>query len=266
MSKTAMTKEAVMRATLRNQPIEICGLKFYGMTIERYAEWQSMKSVLLMRQSKLPVLFLTMPFIDAMYALDMQHLEQEHKLAGTMYALLYTMAMSLRLPEGSVETQQIRIVTAKDGLKGFYVAQQEEAQDVFIPKETFQTIRQVIAWQQGDDLPDESLNDDLLETEKDIAQANAANLNFNFDDLLASVALNMHTRIVNLLDMTILEFETMRRAIDRDKKYTICGIAENGGTTWKGGNPCPSWSFDRENKESGALVSASKFSGITQKD
>lgn len=266
MGITATSQEAVRRATLRDIPIELCGLEFYGITVERYEEWQSLKSVLLMRQTKLPVLFLAMPFIDALFAADIQSLETESKLAGYTSAILYTLALALRLPDESVINQQIRVVTNKNELKGFYVAFQGERQDVFIPKEMFPQIRQTIAWQNGDDVPDESLNDDLLETEKDIAAANAGNLKFDFEDMIASVALNARLRIRDIYSMTILEFETMRHAIDRDKRYMLCGMSEASGATWKGGNPCPSWCFDRAKKGSAALVSADKFSGIHQRN
>lgn len=266
MGMTAETREEVRRATLRDIPIELCGLEFYGFTVERYEEWQSLKSVLLMRQTKLPVLFLGMPFIDALFATDIQTLETESKLAGYMSAILYVMAMALRLPDDSVKNQQIRVVTNKSELKGFYVAYQGERQDVFIPKEMFPQIRQTIAWQNGDDVPDESLNDDLLETEKDIMAANAGNLQFDFEDMIASVALNAKVRIKDIYAMSILEFETMRHAIDRDKRYMLCGAAEANGASWKGGNPCPSWCFDKAKKGSAALVSADKFSGIQQKN
>lgn len=265
MSKSALTKETVKRAVLRNEPVILCGLKFYGITLDRYEEWQAVKSVLLVRQSTLPVLFISLPFIDALFALDIENLKETGQLAGAMNGILEAMTMSLRLPEDSVANKQIRLVTHNQELKGFYVAYQNEMQDVFIPKEVFPQIREIIAWQQGEEVPDESLNDDLLEDEKWIAQRNAGNLDFRFDDLLASVALNTRNRISDLYGMSILEFEMMRRAIDRDKKYLICGIAENSGTKWKDGNPYPSWSFDRKKAESGTLTHISKFEGIAQK-
>ena len=264
MRKSALSKNSVKRAALRDKPIEMCGLKFYAITMDRYEEWQTDKSVLLARQSTLPVDFITMPFIDALFALEIQVFEETHKMAGMMYHILRAMAMALRLPDDSVERQEIRLVTHKMELKGFLVAYQDGAQDVFIPKSEFPQIRKVIAWQQGEEIPDESLNDDLLEDEKWIAQRNAGSLDFSLDAMLASVALNTGRRIADVLGMSILEFEMMRSAIDRGKKHMICGISEGAGTTWKGGNPFPSWCFDRKKAASATLTHVSKFDGIAQ--
>lgn len=266
MRQSALTQENVKRAVLKDEPIILNGLRFYALTLDRYEEWQDVKSVLLARQSTFPVTFITLPFIDALFLMDLQALEETGKLAGIMYKILYVIAAALRMPEDSVETQQIRLVTHKTELKGFYVAHQDESQDIFIPKELFPQIRQLIAWQQGEEVPDESLNDELLEDEKFIAQRLAGDLAFSLDDLLASVALNMHCRIRDMYGMSILEFEMARRAIDRGKKHLICGIAENSGTKWKGGNPYPSWCYDRKKAESATLTHISKYEGIAQKD
>lgn len=264
MNSANLNQQAVKRATLKGEPIELNGLKYHALTVDHYEEWLSDKSVLLARQSKLPVAFISMPFIDALFALDIATLEETMQLAGTMNAILHVMAMALQLPEDSVATKQIGLVTHKMELKGFYVVREDGTQ-TFIPKEEFPTIRQIIAWQQGEDIPDESLNDELLEDEQWINQRLAGNLDFDFDSLMASVALNANMRIRDAYKLSIIEFEMLRRAIDRDKKHLICGIAENSGTKWKGGNPYPSWCYDRKKAESGTLTHISKYEGIAQK-
>lgn len=264
MSNSALTKESVKRETLKGNPTVFNGLAFHALTMDRYEEWQSDKSVILARQSTLPVTFVTMPFIDALFALDLAAFEETHKLAGTMNRVLHAMALALRMPENSVGTRQIGLVTNHMELKGFYVNQADGTQQ-FIPKEDFPQIRKILAWQQGEDIPDESLNDELLEDEKWIAQRNAGNLEIDMDSLLASVALNAHMRIRDVYGMSILEFEVTRSAIDRDKKYMICAAAESAGTKWKGGNPHPSWCFDRKKAESATLTHVSKFEGIAQR-
>ena len=108
-------------------------------------------------------------------------------------------------------------------------------------------------------MPDETLNDDLLETEKILAEQNSPHLKYSLLDLEASVGLAYHTRIMDVLEWPILEFETSRRAIDREKRFMICGIGQTNGCKWDGGNPYPSWCFDKEVKGSKALISASQF-------
>ena len=265
MIKTAITKANVQRSVLKNEPFEAFGCRFYGLRVTDYEEWQNCKSVWLLRQSTLPVSYIMMPFLDALFSIDKESIERSGTPAGTMYAIMQTIANSLRLPEGSVESRMISVVAHEGDLKGFFVTHQDADQGIFLPKEDFPDIRNIIAWQQGEEVPDESLNDDLLEEERIIAEMSAGKLEFNMNDLMASVALNMHIRIQNVLDMSIPEFETMRVAIDRDKKHMICATAESAGTTWKGGNPYPSWSFNRKKEGSAALTHISKFEGIAQK-
>lgn len=265
MIKTAITQANVQRAVLKNEPFEAFGLRFYGFRVTEYEEWQNCKSVWLLRQSTLPVSYIMMPFLDALFSIDKESIEQYGKPAGTMYAIMQTIATALRLPEQSIEARIISVVAHEGELKGFFVAQQDDASGIFLAKENFPEIRNIIAWQNGEEVPDESLNDDLLEEEKIIAEMTAGKLEFSMNDLMASVALNMGIRIPHVLDMSILEFETMRRAIDRDKKHMICATAESSGTTWKGGNPFPSWAFDKKKEGSSALTHISKFEGIAQK-
>ena len=265
MIKTAITKANVQRAVLKNEPFEAFGLRFYGFRVTDYEEWQNCKSVWLLRQSTLPVSYIMMPFVDALFSIDKESIVENGKPVGTMYALMQTLVTALRLPEGSVESRIISVVAHEGEFKGFFIAPQDVPQGIFLRKEDFPEIRSIVAWQQGEEVPDESLNDDLLEEERIISEMNAGKLDYDMNGLMASVALNMNLRIQNVLDMSILEFETMRKAIDRDKKNMVCSIAESSGTTWKGGNPYPSWAFDKKKEGSAALTHISKFEGIAQK-
>ena len=103
------------------------------------------------------------------------------------------------------------------------------------------------------------MNDELLETAADLAERNAPALNYDLLDMEASVGLAYGKRIQDVMDWTILEFETSRRAIDRSRKYMICGIGATNGCKWEGGNPYPSWCFDKESNETSALISQSAF-------
>ena len=265
MIKTAITKANVQRTVLKNEPFEAFGLRFYGLRVTDYEEWQNCKSVWLLRQSTLPVSYIMMPFLDALFSIDKESIEASGRPAGTMYAIMQTIATSMRLQPGAVEMRLISVVAHEGELKGFFVAEQDGVPSTFLRKEDFPEVRQIIAWQQGEEVPDESMNDELLEEERLIAEMSAGKLEFDMNDLMASVALNMNLRIQHVLDMSILEFETMRRAIDRDKKHMVCATPESNGTSWKGGNPYPSWAFDKKKEGSAALTHISKFEGIAQK-
>ena len=99
-----------------------------------------------------------------------------------------------------------------------------------------------------------------FETEELLSQRSNVPLVYSLTDLKASVALACGSRIKDINEWPILEFETMRRAIDRNKKYLICGIGSTNGCSWDGGNPYPSWCFDRNNdNRTTALISQARF-------
>lgn len=51
------------------------------------------------------------------------------------------------------------------------------------------------------------------------------------------------------------EFENRRKAIERDKKYTLFGQAEMSGmVSFKNGNPYPSWCYDSIDESMGTMT------------
>ena len=257
----AVTKSAAHRAALEGKPIEIYGLKLWGITMGQYEEWAKCKNVWLARQSTFPVFCISMAFLDALLALDMQAMDDGGKPAGYINAVLYGIAMALRFDSNCLNGQDITISIdeKRRRMKAILVDTGDGNGKKEITPQQFNTIREIIAWMQGCELPDESMNDELLEAEADLAARNAPSLKYDLMDMQASVALACHVRIKDVMGWTILEFETARRAIDRAKKHLIAGIGETNGCKWEGGNPYPSWCFDRENTGSSALIAQSDF-------
>lgn len=98
-------------------------------------------------------------------------------------------------------------------LIGIRVRQGEVVSD--LSAKEFREVRQLIAEQNGETLPDESENPELLEALRDRAELNGEKLQVSFDDLLASVAFQSNTTVRELWGWTIKAFEQRRRAIDR---------------------------------------------------
>lgn len=255
----AVTQTAAHKAALEGKPLEVCGLKLWGISMGQYEEWAKCKNVWITRQSTFPVFCISMLFLDALLALDLKALEMTGAPAGYINRILYGLALALRKDANSIRDEDISIAIDEktQSLKAIRVRDGDGITE--ITPNRFNEIRKAVVWMQGDELPDESLNDELLETERFLAERNNTNLRYSLIDMEASVALAYGVRTRDVMAWSILEFETARRAIDRSKKHMICGIGATNGCKWEGGNPYPSWCFDRENNGTKALISQSEF-------
>lgn len=259
MGKT-VSKETARSMALRGKPIEKYGLKFRAIPMERYEEWQRCKKVWLARQSTFPAFAISVSFLEALFRMDIRTLEETGKPGQCTYTAMYGIGMALGMESDCVQSGQIAIAADEETreIKAICVKTEDGGQAEITPG-MFNTIRKIVAWMQGEETPDETLNDELLDAEQALAERDAPKLKYDLTDLIAAVAAGSGQRIKDVLEWSILEFETMRRAIDRGERHLICGIGATNGCKWEGGNPCPSWCFDREKEGSSALISASKF-------
>ena len=257
----AVTEAAAHSAALRGMPIEKHGLKLWGISMGRYEEWALCKNVWLSRQSTFPVFCISMSFLEALFAMDVLAIENAGEPLGYINKILHGLRMALRLNDDCIDVGDISISIdeEKKKLKAIVIKQEGGEKIIEITPRQFNEIRNIIVWMQGDSIPDESENDELLETAMELSERNAPPLKYDLLDLEASVAFAYGIRTRELLDWTILEFERARKAIDRSKRYLICGIGATNGCKWDGGNPYPSWCFDRDIKTSAALISQSQF-------
>lgn len=257
----AVTKDQAKRAVLEGKPIEIYGLKLWGIPMRQYEEWTKCKNVWMARQSAFPVFCISMPFLDALLALDLQAMDETGAPAGYMNRILYGLTMALRMDVQSLNDGKLSLIIdeSRKKLEAITVRQTDEIGEVEITPRRFNAVRQAVAWMQGEEIPDESMNDELVEAANDLAQRNAPKLNYDLTDMISSVAAAYGIRARELYDWPILEFEAARRAVDRKLKYLICGIGATNGCKWDGGNPCPNWCFDRASEGTAALISPGQF-------
>lgn len=236
------------------QPIEVNGIPLHPIRMERYMEWLDCKRALTVRQKTLPAAYAIMPYLSALYAMDFD----TKGATGFMAQIARLLAMATQQP---VETFEIRC-DSEDTRKLTAIVCQSQALTFRIEPIQFAKFRMAIARQNGAELPDEAQNPELVEAENDIAEQNSVPLKMDINDMLASVAYQCHVRASEMAQWSIREFEAMRRAIDRDKRFAICAQAEAAGGKYKGGNPCPSWCFDRE-RQGHHMESLSGFSERT---
>ena len=255
----AVTETAAHRAALMDKPIEKFGLKLWGIKMGQYEEWAKCKNVWLSRQAAFPVSYMMIPFLDALFKMDMDAVDKVGLPLGYVNKILLGFVLALRMDENSVRDGNIllRLNEEERELKAIVI--QTGGKTTEITSAQFDEIREIVAWMQGDILPDESMNDELLETERELFDRNSPPLKYDLMDMEASVALACGVRTREVLDWPILEFERARRAIDRSKKHLICGIGATNGCKWDEGNPYPSWCFDRESDGTSALISAAQF-------
>ena len=234
-----------------------CGAVLYPVRMRQYLLWHADKRALVMRQSTLPAKYAVMPYLQALYAIDFDNGFQ----LGLVQSLRVLIALATQTPLEGINI----LVSAKDEGQLRAIAYTDKDGNVIrIEPKDFLSIRSILAEQNGEKLPDESENPDLVQAEMDIAEANNADLEYSFETMLDSVSYAGRIPLAGLLDMTVRAFDRLRQAIERDKRFTICATAEMGGMVkFSKGNPYPSWCFDRKKTGSAALESMSDFTART---
>ena len=233
-----------------------CGAVLYPVRMRDYERWAICKQAITLRQSALPAKYAVMPYLAALYAID-----AENGFAlGLAQSLRVLISMATLHPLEDINI----LVSAKDTNQLTAIAYAEGDKLIRIEPKDFAQVRKTIAEQNGEQLPDEAENLELVQAEIDIAEQNSADLDYNFETMLDSVSYVGRIGKAELLDMTIRAFGRLRSAIDRDKLFTAYVAAElSGMVQFKKGNPVPSWCFDKRKDGSAALESMSDFAART---
>lgn len=114
-----------------------------------------------------------------------------------------------------------------------------------ITPKNFPSLRELIARQNGIELPDEMANPELLQARNDLAQGGTP-LKASLEDLICSVALKARASPGEIAEWTVRRFQAIERAIDRSDGHWMASVTIAAGGKFKGGNPFPSWKYDRE--------------------
>ena len=234
----------------RGDPITICDLTFYPITMSDYEQFVECKNAWILRLGTLPVKYQMQNFLSAIYTLELDTIQSHGAKTGLFEKVIRFLYLSLRIGVNTIA--ETLAVTEKD------VNGHKELDELFImiDKKTvrisaidFSTkIRPLLAEMNGLLLPDETENIDLVRDSEELQAMKAGPpLHYDINDLISSVAYQSRVSEREINAWTVREFEARRRAIDRDKRYMMYGQADLGGmVTFKKGNPAPSWCFDRE--------------------
>lgn len=231
------------------------GLEIHPIQMAFYSEWLAFKRALTLRQSTLPAAFAIMPYLSALHAMDCAY----H--TSFIYDTIQLLAIAVRRPPQCFQCYALQ----SDVSKLSHILFNDGENVVKITPQNYPAIRAAIAEQNGEELPDEGDNVELIEAENDILSANSSyQLDMDINKLIASVAYQYRKQKKELATWSIREFEEARRTIERDKNHMICAIAEKIPMfKWTKGNPCPSWCFDKLRNGSVALESMGAFAQRT---
>ena len=238
-------------ALWNEEPEEVNGIYVYPIHMRDYAEWCSCKRVLTIRQSTLPAAYAVMPYLSALHAMDAD------MQIGLMYQVVKVLALATR------QNPMDFYAMCKEEDQRILNAIVCRASDIIfrIDASQFPKFREVIARQNGLELPDEAENPELVEAEHDLNELKAPKLDYDMNALVMSVAYQYRMRPKELAEWTVREFEAAREAINRDKYFTRFG---SGFYSFKNNeNPYPSWCFERQREGSSALEPLSAFTQRT---
>lgn len=264
---TKRERKARMR---KGQPIEALGLQFYPIIMADYEEFLECKNALAIRLTSLAktnIEYLSMPFLSALWAMELDSVRATGKAIGFFERVIRLLYLSLRL-EYNPEKAFGHIYCEPNNPRNLLCieVEQTDGQPVKISPAEFTTIvRPLIAEQNGIDLPNESENPDIVQTEQQMQQQGESKIKFDIETMIASVASANHIRQSELDEWTVKEFETQKQALDRRMNYMVYKQAEMSGMVkFPKGNPYPSWCFDGADGLTGALITVDEMQGKYQ--
>lgn len=254
------------KAVGRYEPIKENGLTLYPITMEEYEEFSSARLAIEVMQQTFPAKYVAMPLLSAFYAMDFDAIMKGQPPIGWFQHALLFLALVLRLGQGMEAQERLKCFKLEINpneprqLKRI-VFSDEGMNEREITPVLFSQLRPVFAAQNGIELISEAENPELIEAERDIAEAKAPHMKQDPYDVITTVAIWSHCDEAEINSWPILKFERRRRAIQRNLDYIICAINEGAGCTYKGGNPYPSPFLERDKTDSSALMPLSNFAG-----
>lgn len=255
----------IQRSIGRYEPIETEGLTLYPFRVENYYEYLAARPALDFMQQSLPVRLMSVPLLEAYFRIDTGQ-EQDVKPNGLFMSALLALSLALRLmPQGTIE-EQIRkinpIVDNSDPPRLKHLKFIKDGTEVMtITPVQFQRLRPIIAAQNGITLESETANPELVQADRDLAEAKAPKLDASLEALVSASSLVTGCDESEVYQWAILKMNNRLSSAKRILDYVVCGIGESQGTKWKGGNPYPHPWFNRLNEKKTGLVAIEDFAG-----
>lgn len=255
---------------IEGEPVPWHGLLLYPVLMRDYEMFTATRISLSARQSNFPMPYAVMPYLSALFALSADGVALEGYGVDLFQRFILLLSLVLRLQEEDGEIPEHFRIKAKQGtnqLTEIVVIAQNKI--VSITPKDFAQLRKLVAEQNRIELPNEAQNSELIEAEQDYYALHQNDLDLDFESLKYSVALICGKTMKELNTMTVRDFFGFESASDRLINHVVYSIAEKSGfVSFKGGNPFPSWKFDKRKGLSPALMPKesfdNKFRGVTQ--
>lgn len=212
---------------LLGMPEEWNGLLVYPIQMKDYPLFLAGRECISTAQQTWPVPWCTVKYLDGLIGM------------GLLPRLAILLKLVFRLPEELTMYPRVK----EDKIVSLLVVQGERRAE--ITSKNFPSLRELIARQNGIELPDEMANPELLQARSDLSQGGTP-LKASLEDLICSVALKARASPEEIAEWTVRRFQTIERAIDRSDGHWMASVTIAAGGKFKGGNPFPSWKYDRE--------------------
>lgn len=257
----------IQKSIRRYEPVTVDGLTLWPVKVREYDDFLMARVALEVLHQSLPVRFLRMPLLSALYAMDYEARVSGEPMTGLFSVALLGLALSLRLGEGEAPEERMgrfRIAVDRNDpskLLRLRFIDADGAEKEIEPRR-YGDLRRIIAAQNGVKLESDRADPDLVQAEKDLADMNGISLDATVEDLISGVAALAGVDEAEIEDWPILKLQRRQTSYQRTLDYLICGIGQVSGTTWKGGNPHPSPFFDRLDEDGfGAHMALGDFAG-----
>lgn len=234
--------------TLDDAPVIFEGLEFHPLLVRDYNHYVRAKRAIELMQSSLHPKLARLSWCECLWELDKECEKQTGQYGDFLVSVMIVLARALRL-DGLADngTLPLRPVFAQDERLTALMVGETYGNFVLLDMRKMDEVRKILAAQNGYEIPDENWNPELVRAAQQNEEYGKLSLDYDFDALLYSVAVNANCRAKDIYDWTIREFQGMQDAIDRKLGFLIYTTAERvGNVTFKNGNPYPTWKFDRK--------------------
>lgn len=255
----------------RYTPVDIDGVRLYPVIVDEYEAFSQARPAIEFAQQSLPVAYVSVPLLQAYYAIDINSLVDAHLPSGLLARAMIFLALALRVGRGEPIESRIRHFKVKaspqDVTRLISLAVNLDGEELYeITPVKFQRWLPILAAQNGLVLPSDTDNPELLRTEGILISKQNVDVDISIEAVVSSVATLSGMDESAIYDWPILKLDNRRQALQRTLDYVICGIGETQGTKWKHGNPVPSPFFPKKKGGSIAAIPMDEFAGGAARD
>lgn len=220
-------------------PIEFEGLRFHPLPVKRLALYQGAKAAMELMLSSLPIRFVKMTWFEALDALD-KEASDEQMHTGYLGSILALLNEALKL-NAFQNPRALMLARNQEGKLSSIIVQQGPTPTA-LNAQQMSTVREILAAQNGYEIPDENWNVDLVRAQQYLRDQKSQGLGGSLEDAVCALAAATGFRAKEIWNWPIREYLGMQSAVDRRLRFQIYTAAElSGQVKFKNGNPCPTW-------------------------